>query len=98
VARNGATARADIIAVKTPGESPVVAEVKTGNNPQYTIGQQVVYPMAQVGDHVYSPNAKIGELGFAPNEWLPPMTFVTIYKKDPESPYESITHGDPRIP
>lgn len=98
IARNGATARADIIAVEAPGEPPVLVEVKTGNDPQYTPGQQVVYPMAQIGDHVYSPNPKIGELGFSPGQWLPPMEFVTIYKQDEQSPYNVIVHPNPIVP
>jgi hypothetical protein len=98
IARNGATARADIIAVEAPGEPPVLVEVKTGNDPQYTPGQQVVYPMAQIGDHVYSPNTKIGELGFSPGQWLPPMEFVTIYKQDENSPYSVIVHPNPIVP
>lgn len=73
-------------------------EVKTGNDPQYTPGQQVVYPMAQVGDHVYSPNAKIADLGFSPSQWLPPMIFITFYKKDPQSPYRFIVHSYPIVP
>jgi hypothetical protein len=98
VARNGATARADIIAIHGPGESPVIVEVKTGYDPQYTPGQQVVYPMAQIGDHVYSPNSKIGQLGFSPGQWLPPMVFVTIYKRDAQSPYRFTVHPDPVVP
>jgi hypothetical protein len=98
IARNNATARADIIAVQSPGEPLVLVEVKTGNDPQYSSGQQVVYPMAQIGDHVYSPNPKIGELGFSPGQWLPPMVFVTIYKRDAQSPYKFIVHPDPIVP
>jgi hypothetical protein len=98
VARNGATARADLIAVLIPGDEPVVAEVKTGADPQYTAGQSVVYPMAQIGDHVYSPDQKIQQLGFSPGEWLPPMQFVTIYRKDDDSPYIVIQHEYPIVP
>jgi hypothetical protein len=70
----------------------------TYHDPQYSSGQQVVYPMAQIGDHVYSPNPKIGELGFSPGQWLPPMVFVTIYKRDAQSPYKFIVHPDPIVP
>jgi len=68
IARNGATARADIIAIQALGEPPLLIEVKTGNDPQFTPGQQIVYPMAQIGDHVNSPNQKIRELGFSPGQ------------------------------
>lgn len=98
VAKNGATARADIIATLSPGTPPVIIEVKTGLDPQYTPGQQVIYPMAQVGDHVYSPNAKIEFLGFSPGQWLPPMEFITFYKQDAQSPLKWFEHADPIIP
>jgi len=98
IGRNGVGARADIIAVLAPGEPPVVVEVKTGSNPQYTPGQRVIYPMAQIGDHVYSPNTKIRELGFSPGQWLPPMTFVAIYKQDEQSPYRWMVHPNPLLP
>jgi hypothetical protein len=98
VARNGATARADIIAILAANTPPVIVEVKTGLDPQYTPGQQVVYPMAQVGDHVYSPNAKIRLLGFSPSQWLPPMDFITVYKRDSQSPFMWMKHSDPRVP
>jgi hypothetical protein len=98
IARNGATARADIIAVPPLGAPPVLIEVKTGNDPQFTPGQQVVYPMAQIGDHVYSPNPKIAELGFSPGQWLPPMVLATIYKRDPQAPYRFFVHPSPIVP
>lgn len=97
-AKNGSTARADLIAILTPGDQPVLAEVKTGADPQYTDNQRVLYPMAQVGNHVYSPDQKIIDLGFSPGQWLPPMQFVTIYKKDAQSPYVVIHHEHPIIP
>jgi hypothetical protein len=68
VGRNGATARADLIVLPPSGAPLLLVEVKTGDDPQYTDGQRVVYPMAQIGNHVASPNAKITELGFSPGE------------------------------
>jgi hypothetical protein len=97
-ANNGATARADIIASLSPGAPLVIIEVKTGLDPTYTPGQQVIYPMAQIGDHVYSPNAKIEFLGFSPGQWLPPMEFFTFYKQDAKSPLAWFEHPDPTIP
>jgi hypothetical protein len=72
--------------------------VKTGNDPQYTPGQRVVYPMAQIGDHVFSPNPKISELGFSPGQWLPPMRFFTFYKQDALAPFLWIEHPNPILP
>ena len=96
-ARNGAGARADLIAEDSSGVL-VLAEVKTGGDPTYTGGQRVVYPMAQVGNHVYSPDPKIRELGFAPRQWLPPMRLITIYKYDEQAPYAWIEHPSPIVP
>lgn len=98
IAKNGATARADIVAILLPGTPPVIVEVKTGLDPTYTPGQQVIYPMAQVGDHVYSPNAKIQSLGFSPGQWLPAMVFITVYKKNPQSEFEWMRNPYPLIP
>ena len=98
VARNGSTARADLIMAPPSGAPLILVEVKTGTDPQYTNGQRIVYPMAQIGDHVMSPNAKIRQFGFAPGQWLPPMQVITIYKKDAKAPYLWRPHGDPRVP
>jgi hypothetical protein len=98
VGKNGATARADIIAILPSGITPVIVEIKTGLDPQYTSGQQVIYPMAQVGNHVYSPNAKIEFLGFLPGQWLPPMVFFTVYKQNAQSPFSWLEHPDPIVP
>jgi hypothetical protein len=97
-ARNGATARADLIAIDPSAGGLTLFEVKTGTDPQYTDPQRVVYPMAQIGDHVYSPDPKISQLGFAPGEWLPPMRFYTIYKQNAQSPYLWIEHSSPLLP
>jgi hypothetical protein len=92
IARNGARTRADIIAVKVLGGPLLLVEVKTGNEPRYTPRQGDVYPMAQIGDHVFSPNPKIETLGYSTGQWLPPMTFATIYKYDAKSDYEWLFH------
>lgn len=97
-ARNGTTARADIVALDPSTEGLTLFQVKTGNDPQYTDPQRLVYPMAQVGDHVYSPDQKVRELGFAPGEWLPPMRVFTIYKYDERSSYRWIEHPNPILP
>lgn len=92
IARNGARARADIIAVKTVGGRLLLIEVKTGNEPRYTPRQIDVYPMAQIGDHVFSPSHKLVALGYSPGQWLPPMDFATIYKLDEKSDLEWLFH------
>ena len=97
IARNGATARADMLVVPPSGEPLILVEVKTGDDPQYTGGQRIVYPMAQIGGHVNSPNSKIIQLGFLPGEWLPPMELVTIYKKNARSKFRWLTHPDPIV-
>lgn len=96
--RKGTWARADIIAVRTLGGPLLIVEVKTGNTPRYTLRQQDVYPMAQIGDHVFSPNPKIEVLGFSPSQWLPPMTFATVYKRDKKSDYVWWFHPIPFLP
>jgi hypothetical protein len=98
VARDGARARADIVAVEAVGQPLLLVEVKTGNAPRYTPRQTNVYPMAQIGDHVFSPNAKIATLGFLPGQWLPPMEFFTIYKRDEKSDYQWMNHLKPMLP
>jgi len=78
-------ARADIIAAQPVGGPMLIVEVKTGKKPRYTSPQEDVYPMAQIGGHVFSPYSKIEALGYRAGQWLPPMTFVTVYKQNAKS-------------
>lgn len=96
--RSGVTARADAVALDPASGDLLLFEIKTGNDPQYTDPQRLVYPMAQIGDHVYSPDTKIRALGFTAGERLPAMRFYTIYKYDESSPYEWRRHGSPIVP
>lgn len=98
IARDGTGARADIVAIAAGDQPPFLIEVKTGNDPRYTPRQINVYPMAQIGDHVFSPDPKIMQLGFLPGQWLPPMEFFTIYKRDPKSDYMWTYHMKPIFP
>src|SRR5579872_1267250 len=85
IERNGVWARADIMAAQPVGGPMLIVEVKTGKKPRYTSPQEDVYPMAQIGGHVFSPYSKIEALGYRAGQWLPPMTFVTVYKQDAKS-------------
>lgn len=73
------TAIADLM-IKTPIMGNVfVIEVKTGNDPTYTISQAAIYPMAAIGGHVFSSSPKIAKFGFRPLQPLPPLQVDVLY-------------------
>ncbi len=73
------TAIADLM-IKTPIVGNLfVIEVKTGNDPTYTISQAAIYPMASIGGHVFSASPKIAKFGFLPLQPLPPLQVDVVY-------------------
>jgi len=83
----GVTARLDILCV-TPDGFLAGVEVKTGDDPDYTDAQKVVYPHAILGFGVTSPDGKISDLGQSPNVPLPPITLFVLYTPGPGLPYQ----------
>ncbi len=88
----GETARLDILCVNQSGVLAGV-EVKTGDDPDYTDQQKVVYPHAILGFGVTSPDPKISSLGFVPNAPLPPMRLYLLYAPGPGLPYRAFSLG-----
>ena len=76
-------ARADIIA-QAPGNPLYVIEVKTGDNPGYTIGQRVTYPQVMAG-HAFSDDPKVTQFGLRVGRTLPPIEVIQYYQKDANS-------------
>jgi hypothetical protein len=63
-------------------------EIKTGENPDFTLEQKIVYPHVIFGSGVVSPDSKIGDLGWRPNAPLPPIPIYFIYAPGPGLPYQ----------
>jgi RHS repeat-associated protein len=90
MADGSAGARIDIMAQS--GGHTFSIEVKTGENPDFTPGQIVVYPHLMMGGSVYSPNDRISTFGFGPGEILPPTPVFLWYQRAPgeQSTYQEL--------
>lgn len=81
LALGAVTARVDILCRGKTGLLLGV-EVKTGQDPQFTANQNVVYDHAILGG-LTSPDPKITQLGFTPNQPLPPIEMFMLYVAGP---------------
>jgi hypothetical protein len=73
------SARADLIVLNPQTKEIELIEVKTGDDPPYTINQRQIYPLALIGGHVYSDDPRIRRFGYQPKQLLPPMKGWTMY-------------------
>jgi hypothetical protein len=73
------TAIADIMIRNPVTQEPFVLEIKTGDDPTFTISQAYIYPLAAIGWHVLSESRKILTLGFFPGKPLPPLSVEAVY-------------------
>ena len=80
------TARIDIL-YQFPGSPLLGMEIKTGENPTYTLEQAIVYPHAMMGAGVTSPDAKIIRFRLAPGTLLPPIPILLIRASKPGEAY-----------
>ena len=80
-------ARLDILA-RGPSGQLYGIEIKTGDDPTFTPGQQVVYPHSIAGVGVFSPDSKVTDLGLLPYVALPPFPITVIYAFGPGSPFQ----------
>lgn len=83
MADGSGAARIDIIA-KGKGFVRAV-EVKTGDDPDVTPGQLLVYPHLMLGASVISESQKIAKFGFVPGQVLPPIPIELMYVSGPEA-------------
>ena len=86
MADGSAKARLDILAYDPTIPILYAVEVKTGDRPEYTEGQLVVYPHLMMGESVVSLTGRTISFGILPNELLPPMPLFKFYQKDKGSP------------
>ena len=84
---DGTVAIADLI-VSVPGYGTFVIEVKTGENPTFTMPQRRIYPMLQVGGHVTSWKITLDTVGLIPGEPLPPLDVYIYWARKPGLPVE----------
>ena len=82
-------ARLDILA-RGPKGTLFGIDVKTGLNPTFTPGQQVVYPHAIGGAGVISFDSKIRNLKLIPGERLPAFPISVVYANGPGEPLEVV--------
>lgn len=82
----GVIARLDILC-RTAAGVVLGVEIKTGDNPDFTSEQQMVYPHTLTGGLVSSPDPKIDSLGVAPGEPLPPFPIFILRADGPGLPY-----------
>jgi hypothetical protein len=83
----GVTARLDILCVSQLGTMTGV-EVKTGDDPDFTIQQKLVYPHAELGSGVTSPDSKIKDLGWVADAPLPPFPIYLLLSPGPGLPFK----------
>lgn len=82
------TAIADIVVKNPKGKDDIyIVEVKTGQQPTYTLNQRHVYTLAPVGGHIVSYSPKIASFGYAPGAPLPPIRVDQVYAS-PGKPYD----------
>ena len=79
------TARLDILCRAAAGVVLGV-EIKTGEDPDFTLEQRIVYPHTLAGA-ISSPDQKIQSLGVAPGEPLPPFPIFILRADGPGRPY-----------
>ena len=60
-------------------------EVKTGDDPQFTAAQRILYPHIEPGGVIISPDPRVAQLGLAPFEPWPPIEAVVLYAPGPGS-------------
>jgi hypothetical protein len=83
---NGVTMRADAIIWPLGWPGPYVLEIKTGENPDFTIPQQLVLPLICQGYHVLSIDQRISQFGPVPGALLKAMPVYLLYIKNESSP------------
>ena len=83
VAVTGDTAIADLIVKPRGWPSPFILEVKTGNDPTFTLKQARVYPLAMIGGHVTSRKADVTQVGLVPGAPFPPLPVLAVYTRGP---------------
>jgi hypothetical protein len=83
---NGVTARLDILCKAVSGLLLGV-EIKTGDDPEFTLQQQIVYPHTLTGGLVSTPDAKATALGLLPGQPLPPFPIFFLMAPGPGLPY-----------
>ena len=79
------TAVVDIM-FRTPEGEVYAIDVKTGDNSQFTLGQQIVYPHVELGNLVASDDPRISALALTQNVPLPPIPVVVLYAHGPGEP------------
>ncbi len=79
------TAVVDIM-LRTPVGDVYAIEVKTGEDPQFTPAQQIVYPHVEIGNMVASDDARIPSLAFTHNVVLPAIPVIVLYTQGLGSP------------
>ena len=79
------TAVVDIM-LRTPVGDVYAIEVKTGEDPQFTPAQQIVYPHVEIGNMVASDDARIPSLAFTRNVVLPAIPVIVLYTQGLGSP------------
>jgi len=62
-------------------------EIKTGDDPEFTPQQQIVYPHTLTGGLVSTPDAKATALDLLPGEPLPPFRIFFLMAPGPGLPY-----------
>ena len=83
---SGITARLDILR-RTASGIILGVEIKTGDDPEFTVEQRIVYPHTLTGEGVSSPDPKIESLGAPPGEPLPPFPIFLLRADGPGLPY-----------
>lgn len=84
---NGVTARLDILCRAVSGLLLGV-EIKTGDDPEFTLQQQIVYPHTLTGGLISTPDPKATTLGLAPGAPLPPFPIFFLIAPGPGLPYD----------
>ncbi|MEA1652632.1 hypothetical protein UAJ10_26925 [Nitrospirillum sp. BR 11164] len=79
----GVVAIADLVS-QPPGRRPVVVEVKTGVDPQFTPAQQIIYPLLALGGHAWSFDGRLIKMGLPMGEPLPRLN---VYSYSLIGPY-----------
>jgi len=76
-------ARLDVLAQQPQKQITFGVEVKTGEDPTYTLQQRIVYPHVPVGGMVFSPSQKVIPFGFQPGAPLPPIPLYQLCQQGP---------------
>jgi hypothetical protein len=87
------SARIDVLLRNAAGVLFAI-EVKTGDDPPFTPGQNIVYPHIEPGGIVVSPDPRVAQVGLVPFEPWPPVEAVVLYAPGPGSRMEIVPMAD----